>query len=94
VPRALLTGSSGLIGSEIVAHFAGHGWLVHGADHNQRADFCGPNGDTWSRIGFRDHICSIGNLPAMKPPCPMGSMTMPLDDIFQTIHDNWTVRLA
>lgn len=50
MPVALVTGSSGLIGSEIVAHFAGHGWKVHGADNNQRADFFGPNGDTrWNQ---------------------------------------------
>ena len=32
----LVTGSSGLIGSEVVAHFAKLGWRVHGIDNNQR----------------------------------------------------------
>jgi CDP-paratose 2-epimerase len=42
----LVTGSSGLIGSEVVAHFACLGWPVAGVDNNQRADFFGPQGDT------------------------------------------------
>ena len=46
----LVTGSSGLIGSEVVAHFATRGWRVVGADNNQRADFFGPQGDTrWNQ---------------------------------------------
>jgi CDP-paratose 2-epimerase len=32
----LVTGSSGLIGSEVVGHFASQGWAVHGIDKNQR----------------------------------------------------------
>src|SRR5919197_4819002 len=46
VKRLLVTGSSGLIGSEIVVHFANLGWQVHGVDNNMRADFFGPSGDT------------------------------------------------
>jgi CDP-paratose 2-epimerase len=42
----LVTGSSGLIGSEIVSFFAFRGWTVHGLDNNMRADFFGPSGDT------------------------------------------------
>lgn len=46
----LVTGSSGLIGSEVVAHFAAGGWNVVGVDNNQRADFFGPAGDTrWNQ---------------------------------------------
>lgn len=46
----LVTGSSGLIGSEVVAHFAPSGWKVIGVDNNQRADFFGPQGDTrWNQ---------------------------------------------
>ncbi len=44
--RLLVTGSSGLIGSEMVVHFAQLGWDVHGVDSNQRAVFFGPGGDT------------------------------------------------
>jgi CDP-paratose 2-epimerase len=46
----LVTGSSGLIGSEVVAYFAEIGWAVHGIDNNMRRHFFGPSGDTrWSR---------------------------------------------
>lgn len=48
--RLLVTGSSGLIGSEVVAHFCNAGWKVFGVDNNMRADFFGPEGDTtWNR---------------------------------------------
>jgi len=50
MPRLLVTGSSGLIGSEMVVHFAALGWEVHGLDANQRAVFFGPAGDTrWNQ---------------------------------------------
>lgn len=42
----LVTGSSGLIGSEVCRHFHGLGWEVHGFDNNQRAVFFGAQGDT------------------------------------------------
>jgi CDP-paratose 2-epimerase len=46
----LVTGSSGLIGSEVVDYFCGLGWKVFGIDNNQRADFFGPQGDTrWNQ---------------------------------------------
>jgi CDP-paratose 2-epimerase len=45
-----VTGSSGLIGSEVCTHFAREGWVVHGLDNNQRAVFFGPQGDTrWNQ---------------------------------------------
>ncbi|MBI4500796.1 MAG: NAD-dependent epimerase/dehydratase family protein [Gemmatimonadetes bacterium] len=43
---ALVTGSSGLIGSEAVTHFDRRGYRVIGVDNNMRADFFGPRGDT------------------------------------------------
>ncbi len=47
----LVTGSSGLIGSEVCQHFAHElGYSVHGVDNNQRAVFFGPQGDTrWNQ---------------------------------------------
>ena len=47
----LVTGSSGLIGSEVCAYFARElGYTVHGIDNNQRAVFFGPAGDTrWNQ---------------------------------------------
>ncbi len=48
--RLLVTGSSGLIGSEVATHFHDSGWDVHGIDNNQRAVFFGPAGDTrWNQ---------------------------------------------
>src|SRR5436190_15693615 len=48
--NVLVTGSSGLIGSEVVAYFCKLGWMVHGLDNNMRADFFGPDGDTrWNQ---------------------------------------------
>ena len=48
--RLLVTGSSGLIGSEVCTHFANNGWEIHGVDNNQRAVFFGPSGDTrWNQ---------------------------------------------
>ncbi len=44
--KVLVTGSSGLIGSESVLYFDSRGWEVHGVDNNMRAQFFGPDGDT------------------------------------------------
>jgi CDP-paratose 2-epimerase len=43
---ALVTGSSGLIGSECVTFLDARGWRVHGVDNNMRRQFFGPHGDT------------------------------------------------
>ena len=46
----LVTGSSGLIGSECVGFFDKLGFDLTGIDNNMRADFFGPKGDTnWNR---------------------------------------------
>jgi CDP-paratose 2-epimerase len=42
----IVTGSSGLIGSEAVRHFCTLGYQVHGFDNNMRMEFFGPEGDT------------------------------------------------
>ncbi|APR76657.1 dTDP-glucose 4,6-dehydratase [Minicystis rosea] len=44
--HVLVTGSSGLIGSEAVVFFDEMGFRVTGVDNNMRADFFGPQGDT------------------------------------------------
>ena len=44
--KILVTGSSGLIGSEAVAHFDAQGHDVVGADNNMRRVFFGAAGDT------------------------------------------------
>jgi CDP-paratose 2-epimerase len=51
----LVTGSSGLIGSEAVTYFDERGWDVHGIDNNMRLDFFGPDGDTtWNLQRLRE----------------------------------------
>ncbi len=47
---ALVTGSSGLIGSEMVVTLDALGWDVHGLDNNMRMDFFGPDGDTTANL--------------------------------------------
>src|SRR5215475_12018792 len=48
--KILVTGSSGLIGSEVVDYFCRLRWEVHGVDNNMRADFFGAGGDTrWNQ---------------------------------------------
>src|SRR3982750_1286899 len=43
---AIVTGSSGLIGSEVVTFLDERGWSVQGVDNNMRRDFFGEHGDT------------------------------------------------
>src|SRR5689334_18655088 len=46
----LVTGSNGLIGSEVVTDFDQKGWRVVGIDNNMRRDFFGEKGDTlWNQ---------------------------------------------
>jgi len=69
----LVTGSSGLIGSEVVAYFCKLGLSVHGVDNNMRADFFGPQGDTrWNQQrlvsefnSFQHHELDIRIRPAV-----------------------------
>ena len=69
MPSVLVTGSSGLIGSEVASYFSNLGWTVHGIDNNQRAVFFGPGGDTrWNQHrmsaelpNFQHHELDIRN---------------------------------
>lgn len=55
--KLLVTGSSGLIGSEVCIYFAEKGWAVHGVDNNQRAVFFGAQGDTrWNQKRLQETI--------------------------------------
>jgi CDP-paratose 2-epimerase len=48
--KMIVTGSSGLIGSEVVSYFSQNNWKVFGVDNNMRADFFGEQGDTrWNQ---------------------------------------------
>lgn len=55
--RVLVTGSCGLIGSEVTRSFARLGFSVTGIDSNHRAVFFGPEGDTsWMLEQLRSEI--------------------------------------
>ena len=57
--RIIITGSSGLIGSEVCKHFAALNWEIHGVDNNQRAIFFGPQGDTrWNQSRLQESIAN------------------------------------
>ena len=56
--RVLVTGSSGLIGSEAVRFFDHLGFQIDGVDNNMRADFFGPKGDTTFNRKQLEEICS------------------------------------
>ncbi|MBD2459686.1 NAD-dependent epimerase/dehydratase family protein [Oscillatoria sp. FACHB-1407] len=49
--KVLVTGSSGLIGSEAVAYYDSQGHHVVGVDNNMRAEFFGSQGDTLWNLG-------------------------------------------
>ncbi len=57
-PTILVTGSSGLIGSEVSMYFSKElGYSVHGVDNNQRAVFFGAQGDTrWNQQRLQKEI--------------------------------------
>ena len=57
MPKAVVTGSCGLIGSEVSRFFGRQGFQVHGIDDNHRAVFFGPEGDTsWVLERLRQEI--------------------------------------
>ena len=95
----LITGSNGLIGSEMVRHFHALGWRVHGVDNNMRADFFGPQGDTrWNQErlltecrGFTHHEEDVRNrcgmlelLRQIKPDAVLHAAAQPSHDLAAT----------
>jgi CDP-paratose 2-epimerase len=72
--KVLVTGASGLIGSEAVRLFDRFGHRVHGIDNNLRRRFFGPDGDTaWnlelltkSAAAFTNHDLDIRDLRALE----------------------------
>ncbi|MEO7648089.1 MAG: NAD-dependent epimerase/dehydratase family protein [Gemmatimonadaceae bacterium] len=71
--KVLVTGSSGLIGSEAVEHYDRAGDEVHGLDNNMRREFFGEKGDTrWNlrrlesvTANFRHHELDIRDRSAV-----------------------------
>jgi len=91
----LVTGSSGLVGSEVCSFFAREGVAVHGIDNNQRAAFFGPHGDTrWNQQrlqhelpGFTHHELDIRDrggvadlVRAIKPQAIVHAAAQPSHD--------------
>ena len=80
--KMVVTGSSGLIGSEVCVYFDGLGWEIHGIDNDERAVFFGPQGSTrWNQQrlekmlnNFTHHELDIRNregvLELIKQLCP------------------------
>ncbi|WP_461785105.1 NAD-dependent epimerase/dehydratase family protein [Prosthecobacter sp.] len=94
--KLLVTGSSGLIGSEVVTYFSNLGWEVHGVDNNMRADFFGPQGDTrWNQerlkaqfksfhhheLDIRDRKTVLGCLDTLKPDMVVHTAAQPSHDL-------------
>lgn len=93
--KLIVTGSSGLIGSEVCVHFSRLGWDVHGVDNNQRAEFFGPSGDTrWNQkrlerdlpgfihheLDIRDREGVISLLDDLRPDAIVHTAAQPSHD--------------
>jgi CDP-paratose 2-epimerase len=91
----LVTGSSGLIGSEAVEHFDRQGHQVHGIDNNMRAEFFGEPGDTtWNlyrlrRVtkNFTHHNCDIRDRIALETLFRSHSFDLIIHCAAQPSHD-------
>ena len=93
--KLLVTGSSGLIGSEVVSYFAQQGWDVVGIDSNMRADFFGPQGDTtWNTArlkskfpNFRHYNIDIRNRKELQELVSTTAPTAIVHAAAQPSHD-------
>ncbi len=94
--KVLVTGSNGLIGSEMVKHFHDLGWQVHGLDNNMRADFFGAQGDTrWNQqrlqqqfprfthheLDIRDRAAVLALVKQLKPDAVIHTAAQPSHDL-------------
>lgn len=93
--KMLVTGSSGLIGSQVSEYFDKQGWEIHGMDSNQRAVFFGPEGDTrWRQhqlevtlkhfthheLDIRDRQGVLDCLAQLKPDAIVHTAAQPSHD--------------
>jgi len=92
----LVTGSSGLIGSEVTAFFHARDFAVHGADNNQREVFFGPQGNTrWNQerlqrtlpnfahheLDLRDRAGVLQLVETLKPAVIIHAAAQPSHDL-------------
>jgi CDP-paratose 2-epimerase len=93
--KLLVTGSSGLVGSEVCVFFALKGFEIHGMDNNQRAVFFGPQGDTrWNQnrlqqdlksfhhheIDIRDRQAILNKIKEIRPDVIVHTAAQPSHD--------------
>lgn len=98
--KLLVTGSAGLIGSEVCRFFHRKGFAIHGLDNNQRAVFFGPQGDTcWNRdrllnelpryvhndVDIRDRSAILGLVEKIKPDAIVHAAGQPSHDLAAAI---------
>lgn len=96
----LVTGSSGLIGSEVCKYFSNKNYNIFGIDNNQRAVFFGPDGDTrWNQkrllseipnyshneIDIRDRNEVLDFIQNLKPNLIVHAAAQPSHDKAATI---------
>ncbi len=94
--KLLVTGSNGLIGSEVVSYFADKDWQVYGVDNNMRADFFGEKGDTrWNQsrleaayphfthheVDIRDRQSVLELLETLQPDLIVHAAAQPSHDL-------------
>ncbi|MHA8050437.1 NAD-dependent epimerase/dehydratase family protein [Aquirufa sp. ROCK-SH2] len=93
--KLIVTGSLGLIGSEVSEYFLEKGWTVHGVDNNQRAVFFGLHGDNSSnqdrlakfgdtyqhhQIDIRDRQSVLDLIPSIQPDAIVHTAAQPSHD--------------
>ena len=104
----LVTGSSGLIGSEAVVWFDRLGWQVQGVDNNMRMYFFGPEGDTrwnlaWLRantqrfehldLDIRDRTALLELFAAQRFDCIIHCAAQPSHDLAARMpFEDWDVN--
>jgi CDP-paratose 2-epimerase len=98
--KLLVTGSSGLIGSESVVYFESKGWKVYGIDNNMRKEFFGEDGDTtWNlervknatenfehiSIDIRDREKVLSTVEEVKPDFIIHCAAQPSHDLAASV---------
>jgi CDP-paratose 2-epimerase len=93
--KLIVTGSLGLIGSEVSEYFLEKGWTVHGVDNNQRAVFFGSQGDNSSnqdrlakfsdlyqhhQVDIRDRQSVLDLIPSIQPDAIVHTAAQPSHD--------------